>query len=279
MHGNTSGMTQQEKRAPTTQDRAFHILKPGTAEHLLSIAFNNLKITEEDSKYISQFVNELRASNNIGKGRVVKIVSVLINWRRVIDDYDFNKIEDLYNGIEDLKDPNKWGRSLRQNTLRDYIMFLKRFYKWLIENKHSSIPLEKIEKIKAPGCDLMTKTAGDLLDEMEILAMINASQNSRDRALISMLYEGAFRIMEVATLQWSQVKFDEYGAVINVDLKTERPRYIRLVSSVPHLATWMKDYPYKPEGNALVFITAKHHPLQYRGRECAIEEDRTPCGD
>ena len=43
MHGNTSGMTQQEKRAPTTQDRAFHILKPGTAEHLLSIAFNNLK--------------------------------------------------------------------------------------------------------------------------------------------------------------------------------------------------------------------------------------------
>ena len=148
---------------------------------LLSIAFNNLKITEEDSKYISQFVNELRASNNIGKGRVVKIVSVLINWRRVIDDYDFNKIEDLYSGIEDLKDPNKWGRSLRQNTLRDYIMFLKRFYKWLIENKHSSIPLEKIEKIKAPGCDLMTKTAGDLLDEMEILAMINASQNNRDR--------------------------------------------------------------------------------------------------
>ena len=157
------------------------------------------------------------------------------------------------------------GHCYTQNTRRDYVMFLKRFFKWLIENKFSEIPLEKIVKIKAPGVDNMTKVAGDLLDEMEILAMINACQSSRDRALISVLYEGAFRIMELATLTWSQVKFDEYGVVINVDLKTEKPRYIRLVSSVSYLAAWMKDFPYKPEGNNLVFITAKHYPLQYEG--------------
>ena len=74
----------------------------------------------------------------------------------------------------------------------------------------------------------MTKTAADPLIEMEVMQMLDACQNSRDRALISMLYEGAFRISELATLMWSQVKFDEYGVVVNVDTKTEKARYISL---------------------------------------------------
>jgi site-specific recombinase XerD len=256
-------MSQKEKRAPTSQDRAFHILKPGAAENVLKNAVKRQLITEEDSRLIFEFANELQASNVIGKSRFFKIVSVLVNWRRMLTAYNKNKIEDVYRGLRFLEEVTYRGHGYTKNTKRDYVMFLKRFYKWLIENKHSSISLEKIQKIKAPGVDLMTKTAGDLLDEMEVLAMINACQNNRDRALISVLYEGAFRIMELATLTWSQVKFDEYGAVINVDLKTERPRYIRLVASVPHLATWMKSYPYPPEGSALVFISAKHNPLQY----------------
>jgi len=256
-------MTQKERRAPTSQDRAFHILKPDAVENLIKRALKDRLINDTDAKLILQFANELRASNIIGKSRYFKIVSVLVNWRYMLAEYNENKIEDIYRGLEFLKDAEYRGHSYSQNTQRDYVMFLRRFYKWLIENKFSLIPLEKIMKIKAPGNDMMTKTAGDLLDEMEVLAMINACQNNRDRALISVLYEGAFRIMELATLTWSQVKFDEYGVVINVDLKTERPRYIRLVSSVPHLATWMKSYPYPPEGNALVFISAKHYPLQY----------------
>ena len=258
---NTSGMTLKDRHAPTSQDRAFHILRPGAAEKYLQNALKEKSISPEDGKYIVEFVNELRSSNTIGKSRALKIISVLVNWRRMIPEYKDSNIDDLYQGIEYLREYGGY----RQNTERDYVTFLKRFFKWLIEKKYSSVPLEKIVKIKAPGCDLMTKTAADLLDEMEILSMINACQNSRDRALISVLYEGAFRIMELATLKWSQVKFDEYGAVINVDEKTGRPRYIRLVSSVQYLAAWMKDFPYEPQGDALVFITAKHRPLQYEG--------------
>jgi hypothetical protein len=62
---------------------------------------------------------------------------------------------------------------------------------------------------------------------------------------------------------WSQVKFDEYGVVVNVDAKTEKARYIRLISSVPALAEWKKNFPYEPEGENLVFISAQHNPLQY----------------
>ena len=42
--------------------------------------------------------------------------------------------------------------------------------------------------------------------------MIDACQTSRDRALIAMLYDGGFRLKELATLSWGDVKFDEIGA-------------------------------------------------------------------
>ena len=60
------------------------------------------------------------------------------------------------------------------------------------------------------------------------------------------------------------MKFDQFGCVINVNVKTERPRYIRIVAGLPYLAAWKSDYPFEPEGNALVFVTEGHLPLQYQ---------------
>jgi len=256
-------MTENIRRAPKRGDREFHELDPQAANIRLNDAVKAKRITVEDRAHITAFANEIVALNNVGKSRHFKIISILVNWRRYIGPYQTNTLDDLFLGITRLKSAEVWGHLLKKNTLRDYVMFLKRFYRWLAENQFTTVPVEKIAKIKAPTVDLMTKTAGDLLTEMEILQMLNACQNSRDRALISMLYEGAFRISELATLVWSQVKFDEYGVVVNVNAKTEKARYIRLVSSVQCLAEWKKNFPYVPEGDNLVFISAKHLPLQY----------------
>jgi site-specific recombinase XerD len=261
--GNTPGMKTNMRRAPRRGDREFHELDPQAANQLLNRAIQNNRLTMDDRTLITTFANEIVASNNVGKSRHFKVISLLTNWRRYIGPYRTNTIDDLYQGIARLKAPFSDGHVLKRNTQRDYVMALRRFYKWLIESKMSTVPLEKLTKIKAPSVDLMTKTAADLLTEMEVMQMLDATQNSRDRALISMLYEGAFRISEVATLMWSQVKFDEFGVVVNVDAKTEKARYIRLISSVPALAEWKKNFPYEPEGENLVFISAQHHPLQY----------------
>ena len=102
-HENTSDMSQKERRAPTSQDRAFHILY-GTAESYLKNAVKNLDVSEADAKVITQFINELRASNNLGKSRVFKIISVLVNWRRMIPDYKDCGIGDVYQGLEYLRE-------------------------------------------------------------------------------------------------------------------------------------------------------------------------------
>jgi integrase/recombinase XerD len=100
---------------------------------------------------------------------------------------------------------------------------------------------KKIRAIKRPSQVKMTKKAADLLTEQEVRTMLTACKSSRDRALISVLYESGMRIGELGELQWQHIKFDEYGIVINVDFKTGKPRFIRCVFSQPYLNEWYKD--------------------------------------
>lgn len=110
---------------------------------------------------------------------------------------------------------------------------------------------------------MMTKVAGDLLTPDEITSMVAACNRSMDRAVIMMLYEGGFRIGEIGALRWNDLKFDQFGVVANVNFKTEKPRYIRLIMAREHLAKWKNDYPFTPEGDALVFITERKTPLTH----------------
>ncbi len=249
--------------APTIRDRAFHILKPNALEKHLDFWIGRQWITPNDRALITRYIDERRVVANIQNARAFKIMSVLVNWRRFIGPFDQNTADTIYQGIAKRKTTLNRGRPIKQNTLRDYITFLKRFYHWLIANNLSTIPWDKIKVIKPPGADTMSTIVEDLLTEEEVLAMIDACMNSRDRALIGVGYEGAFRAIELATLEWQQVKFDPLGVVVNTNKKTEKPRYVRLVSSVPLLAAWKRDYPYEPEGENLVFITHQHMPLEH----------------
>jgi len=55
------------------------------------------------------------------------------------------------------------------------------------------------------------------------------------------------------------------GVVVTLKDKTGIPRRIPLFDCVQYLATWKNDYPFKPEGDAVVFVTEQHHPLRYEG--------------
>jgi integrase/recombinase XerD len=133
----------------------------------------------------------------------------------------------------------------------------------MTENEYLDIPESKLRKLKTPSKDMMTKVAADLLTPEEISAMVAACNRSIDRAIIMMLYEGGFRIGELGALRWNDLKFDQFGVVANVNFKTEKPRYIRLIMAREHLAKWKNDYPFAPEGDALVFITERKTPLTH----------------
>ena len=251
--------------APTSRDRAFHCQKPEYADHSIDTAVARNRLTLEDAQLIRAFISELKATKGISTGRANKIIFTLITWRRFLGPFRTNCITDLYQGINNLKEVRINGRPYKQNTLRDFMNFIKRFYLWLIKHQYSLIMKDDVREIKVPRTDTMTKTAEMMLSEEEVRKMINACMNSRDRALIATLYEGGFRIEEIGTLTWSQLKVDDYGTIINVNKKTEKPRYVRLVAATPYLAAWRNDYPFAISSEGLIFTSQKRLPLRYEG--------------
>ena len=251
--------------APTRTDSNFHYVKPVYADRSIKRALTEGQILQYDLDLIYEFISELQASQNIGLARTNKIIYALITWRRFICPYKEAKISDIYKAISDLKTAkSSRDRPYKANTIHDYVMFLKRFSLWMIENGYTDLPKEKINKIKPPSANFSTKLPEQMLSKEEIETLLSGCTNSRDRALIALLYESGCRIGEIGRLTWGRIQFDEYGIILTVeDTKCSKQRYVRIVMSKPYLLAWRQDYPFEPKDNNLVFITQQKTPFNH----------------
>jgi site-specific recombinase XerD len=243
----------------------FNQIKPDYPERSILKGLRNKVLTEEDARLIRAFVAEMQSARDICLKRAHKLVYTLVGWRRFIGPFRENDITALYAGIAALKNgKSSKGRPFSANSIRDHLLTLKQFYLWLVENDLVNIPHKKIKGLKVPNANTMTKVASDLLTIDEIMALLKACEQSRDRALIMMLYEGGFRIGEIGAMRWGDIHFDSYGIVVNVLFKTNKPRYVRLVMSREYLAQWKNNYPVQPVTNDMpVFLTIRKIPLSY----------------
>jgi integrase len=232
------------RQAPSIHSRSFHHWPAAYAERSIDKGVKKGTLTADDAALIRSFVAEIKATKGICQGRANKLVFNIVAWRKFIGPFRENTIGDLYVGIDRLNQARIKGKPYKTNTKRDQMLVLKRFYRWLIENQYSTVPEKKITAIHAPGTDRMTKVAADLLDETEIRAMIDACQNSRDRAIVATIYDGGFRVETIGRLTWGQLKFDDYGAIVNINEKTGQARYVRLVGATQYLNQWRNDYPF-----------------------------------
>jgi integrase len=186
----------------------------------------------------------------------------LVGWRRFIGSYRELTIGGVYAGIEALKSgKSQKGKPFKQNTLADHVVILKRFLLWAIENGYSTIPEKKVRALKPPAKDTVTKKASDLLTPDEIKAIIRACKRSGDRALIMLLYEGGFRIGEIAQMTWGDLTFNNGGVATSIKFKTAFARHIRAYMCTQYLQNWRADYPGTPEGSAPVFINNRGNPF------------------
>ncbi|WP_317137593.1 tyrosine-type recombinase/integrase [Methanochimaera problematica] len=205
---------------------------------------------------IETFLAEKSNELHISTQRKIKIARSLFLWRDYIGEFRDSTYADLSLAIDEMKSrKTEKGTSYKQNTLRDHIGFIKRFYLWLEEEEIVDIPEKKLRRINPPGKDKMTKTVNDILKHREVMAIINACKNSRDRALISVMYEGAFRSGEIGELTWGDVEFRDTGLVVNTKFKTGIARRILLANSTNYLASWKDDYPYEITPEMPVFLT------------------------
>jgi integrase len=208
-------------------------------------------ISRDDADLIHEFCEERKATKHISEATALVTSKGLSKFAPLIAPFKQCKTQDIIKAINAIE--TRW----KQNTRRLRIYYLKEFAHWLIdEGYNSTINIKKLDSIKPPTADKATKTASQMIPEEKIDEMIRSCKNPRDRALISFMYEGALRPIEVREATWDQITFDQYGAIFNTSKKTGRPRYIRLISYYGYLAAWKADYhPGTPKGNARVFVT------------------------
>ncbi|MFA4850210.1 MAG: tyrosine-type recombinase/integrase [Methanoregula sp.] len=234
---------------------------------VLSRAIEEKRITDDDSALIREFVSEISATRHISAGRIFKLHYTLVNLREYLGPFRQNAIGDIYSAVDLVRNAKNSDGTPRykQNSISDFVRFLKRFYLWMCENHYTTVEEKRIQKIRPPAYDLMTKTPEMLLTEEEVKAMIEACQNSRDRAILSALYEGGLRIGEIGALLWRDVKFTDWNATITTSFKTGKSRTVPLVMARAYLASWRNDYPLPITPESHVFLTSKKLPLSYAG--------------
>lgn len=84
----------------------------------------------------------------------------------------------------------------------------------------------------------------DMLTEEDVIKLIDAAVNTRDKALIAMLWDLGARIGEIGDLQIKHINFNEYGAKVTLNGKTGA-RAVRAVWCIPYLMNWIEQHPDK----------------------------------
>lgn len=245
----------------------FHSMNEDRVDDLITRSVIEGKILDKDEKLIKAYISYRSISRNIGIKRQYKIAYHLVSIRRYIGPFLDNSILDIYTGINSIKSgKTKTGDLYKLHTICDSILILKSFYKWLIDEELVILPIKKIDQIQVPSRKgASSKKSDDLLTQDEVQKIIDSAQNVRDRCLLAMLYEGGFRIGEMGTLKWNQIKVDQYGAAINLNFKTNVDRYVRLVIYKDEITMWKANYPGIPEGENNVYITRRKEPMSYNG--------------
>lgn len=164
---------------------------------------------------------------------------------------------------KDLEDFFYSKSDLKTGTLNLYKVNIKSFYSWLYEKNNGDYP-KVVEWIRpAKNKDQKDIT---ILTKTEIEKLIQNTTNTRDRAIISILYDAGLRASELADLKRNDILSDEHGFRIQVNGKTGR-RKIRLVSSVPVLRQWLNEHPIKNDTAPLFICLARKYgqPLYGHG--------------
>lgn len=220
----------------------------------------NGDISAENKKLIKKYQRDLTVQD-YSNARIYKLLTYLKVIAEHID-YSFEEATE-----EDIKDTIAWinNRDLSDATRTDYRTLIKQFYKWLNDGEYP----EKVKWISTTRKKSNNTLPKDVLTEEDIEKLIKNANNTRDKALISMLWETGARIGELIDLTIRDIEDHKHGKKVVIQGKTGARR-IPLISSVPHLQTWLNNHPRAEEKDAPLWVnlpTANNNPekqMRYR---------------
>jgi integrase len=214
-----------------------------------------------NEELIKQFCNDLLAEG-ISNNRIKKYNSALKTISKIIKK-DFRECNerDLRNFFANIEKTD-----YSYNTKRDFRVVVKRFWKWLLPDKENPKAYPIIVRWIATTFDRREekiKLEKDVLTREEVYKMVDCAEYMRDKAFISLLFEGCMRISEATNLKVGSITFDDKGYNFVCDGKNGN-WYKRVMSkeAVEYMRNYLDKHPEKDNPNAPLWITLK---LAHRG--------------
>lgn len=240
--------------------RPFNEYRPEFNENTISKAIEEGRITPEDARVIREFIGTAQGEG-LSPARIRALTSKLVSMRRYIPPYPGITYPQLMQGVGALRTGH-----YAQSTVQESLKVLKKFVRFLMEYGYTEITEAQLKKIRIENRYEIDLTPSDILTKEEILRLIQACRNPRDRALIALTYESGGRISEVCALRWKDLTIEETGIAITTrkNTKKEKRRYIRCVWCRPYVAEWLSNYPVQPvPDDAPVFVTEQLKSIRY----------------
>lgn len=142
----------------------------------------------------------------------------------------------------------KWGDRVKG----DFKVALKTFVKWLKGDEDSNVAPSEIAWVRS-GIKYKIKPPDELLTDLEIKKLIKTAKNPRDKALISVAWEGGFRTVELLGIKIKDMTYTDDGIRIGVEGKTPR-RDVLLIASAPLIANYLEFHPFRDDPNAPLWL-------------------------
>ena len=150
-------------------------------------------------------------------------------------------------------------RELSPATLRGYVVVIRRFFAWLVEEGDlAESPATRLKLPELPDAE----PRGILLEDVR--RMLEAASSSRDRALVLFLVDSGARAGEVVGLRVEDVDLDRGSALIRAaSAKRHKARTVGLNAvTVEAIQAYLAE---RPAGEPALWLTVRGTPLTYWG--------------
>ena len=229
-------------------DRQYERAEAGLRASTISQRNKDLIFGYRDACFVQQVC---------GKVRLIRAIAVLTHLATLLGkDFDQATREDLQRLVTTVM-----GNHLSPATIGTYKAVLKRFMGWVL------LPNEFPKIIQYPAAvswmtchvrkqDERRLERKDLITPDDIERLLAICRSTRDRALISLLWETGARIAEIGNLQLKHLTKTPHGFTLDLKGKTGQ-RSPLIVSSAPYLAQWLSVHPFKNDPESPLWVYEK----------------------
>lgn len=185
-------------------------------------------------------------SEGLSIRRVVKYLGMLGKlsklFRRDFREATRSDVEYVVRRIE-RSDYKEW-------TKHDYRVVLRIFFRWL---RQSDTYPPEVGWIRTTMKKCKAILPNEILTQKEVGNLIAAARNTRDKALISVLYESGCRVGELLGIRMRNLQPHKHGFQISVK-GGKGSRRLLLIASASYMSAWLNDHPRAEVADAPLWI-------------------------